>query len=98
MKIEKPFASLETKGLVDTSDQENLKPSQFSSQETQQDLFFNEPSKQAPKPLRIIQCFDCRQTAELRGYRFTLVPLCGCCRTKEHLRVINNQIRRRKKR
>ncbi len=44
-----------------------------------------------------ITCYDCKQSRELDGYRFALVAICDCCRTKEELRVLNNRIDRRAK-
>ncbi len=94
MQIEKPFASLETKGLDKTFDQENSKPNQVSRQDAEQVSLFNEATDRAPKLPRIIECFDCKQSAQLCGYRFTFVPLCRCCRTREDERVLNNRIER----
>ena len=50
------------------------------------------------KSLGIIQCFDCRQHAELDGYRFALVPLCECCRTEREVKITGNRFERRHKR
>ncbi len=44
-----------------------------------------------------ITCYDCKESRELDGYRFALVAICDCCRTKEELRVLNNRIERRRK-
>lgn len=42
-----------------------------------------------------IDCFDCKRNSELDGYRFTLVPLCKCCRTERELQIIRNRFERR---
>jgi hypothetical protein len=52
------------------------------------------------KPQKVFQtitCHDCKESRELDGYRFALVAICDCCRTKEELRVLNNRIDRRAK-
>lgn len=87
----------ETKGLDESLEHRYFKPIQSPRQEKQLTLGFNEPQPKQPKSLRVIQCFDCKRQAELDGYRFALVPLCDCCRTKEELRVLNNRIERRKR-
>jgi len=46
----------------------------------------------------VIDCHDCKQTARLDGYRFALVPLCGCCRTARELQITRNRYARRQKR
>ncbi len=45
-----------------------------------------------------IQCFECKHTAELDGYRFRLVPLCCCCRTEREVEITKNRFERRNKR
>jgi len=95
MKNEKASVSGETKGFNKNFDQCEFKPNHISRQFT---LEFNEPQPKQPKSLGIVLCFDCRRQSELGGYRFALVPLCDCCRTKEDLRILNNRIKRRKKR
>ncbi len=45
-----------------------------------------------------IDCYDCKRTARLDGYRFTLVPLCGGCRTERELQITRNRYERRHKR
>ena len=49
-------------------------------------------------PATGIDCYDCKQTARLDGYRFTLVPLCGGCRTERELQITRNRYERRHKR
>jgi hypothetical protein len=45
-----------------------------------------------------IRCHDCKQDSRLDGYRFTLVPLCHCCRTERELQITRNRFERRQKR
>jgi hypothetical protein len=63
------------------------------SEKTQLNFNFGNPSK----VFKTITCHDCKESRALDGYRFALVALCDCCRTKEDLRVLNNRIERRKK-
>ncbi len=49
----------------------------------------------APKITRNIQCFECKERAELNGYRFRLVPLCRPCRTIRELEITGNRFERR---
>ncbi len=45
-----------------------------------------------------IRCHDCKQDSRLDGYRFTLVPLCHCCRTERELQITRNRFERRRQR
>jgi len=44
------------------------------------------------------ECFDCKRLARLDGYRFSLVPLCQCCRTEREVEITGNRFERRWKR
>lgn len=41
------------------------------------------------------ECFDCKRVARLDGYRFSLVPLCECCRTEREVEITRNRFERR---
>lgn len=45
-----------------------------------------------------ITCHDCKKSAELAGYRFTLVPLRECCRIEREVEITGNRFERRMKR
>jgi hypothetical protein len=64
-----------------------------SSEKPQLIFDFGKPQK----VFKTITCHDCKESRELDGYRFALVAICDCCRTREELRVLNNRIERRKK-
>jgi hypothetical protein len=63
-------------------------------EKNQLNLHFGKPPKLV---FQTITCHDCKESRELDGYRFALVAICDCCRTKEELRVLNNRIDRRAK-
>ncbi len=94
MKNKKALVFGETIGLDKNFDQSNFKP---SLQETQPVFEFIEPCPPQPKTLDTIECFECKQHAELDGYRFRLVPLCRCCRTDREVEITNKRFERRMK-
>ncbi len=77
-------------GIHNFNEQENYKPNKNNFQ---LDFDFGKPQK----IFQTITCHDCKESRELDGYRFALVAICDCCRTKEELRVLNNRIGRRRK-
>jgi hypothetical protein len=88
MRIEKAVDGLN--GSTNINEQSNYNQ---SSEKTQLNFNFGNPSK----VFKTITCHDCEESRELSGYRFALVAICDCCRTKEDLRILNKRIERRKK-
>jgi hypothetical protein len=70
--------------------------SNYNQSDKKTQLNFNF-GNQPPKVFQTITCHDCKESRELDGYRFALVAICDCCRTKEDLRVLKNRIERRRK-
>ena len=44
-----------------------------------------------------ICCFECKQRAEIDGYRFRLVPVCRDCRKEREVETVGNRFERRHK-
>jgi hypothetical protein len=63
----------------------------------QQNLNFDDPQDKKPKSLGVIQCFECKERAELDGYRYRLVPLCRDCRSERVVEITRNRFKRRQK-
>lgn len=92
MESKKARVCYETQGLDKKVEQLHFKP---SLRETQPVLEFIEPQPKKPKNLGIIECYQCKRNAELDGYRFRLVPLCGCCRTEREVEITNQRFEQR---
>ncbi len=86
-------AAQQSDGFNQINEQLTMDNSTLSVEKTQLNFNFGNPSK----VFKTITCHDCKESRELDGYRFALVALCDCCRTKEELRVLNNRIDRRQK-
>lgn len=97
MKIKKARVFGETQGLNNSFEQIHFKPSEILSQEKQGVFEFSKTNAEEIKFIRVIECFDCHDHAELDGYRFALVPLCRCCRTEREVKITNNRFERRMK-
>ncbi|MGI8670395.1 MAG: hypothetical protein ACR2J3_11220 [Aridibacter sp.] len=91
MQNKKALVFCETTGLDRNFDQSYSKPLR---QEIQPVFEFTEPQA-VSKNLGIIECYECKRKAELDGYRFRLVPLCRCCRTKREVEITNQNFERR---
>ena len=93
MRNKKALVFGETKGLDKSFEQVDFKPADDFSQEKQ--LLFNFSDAPANNLERLIICYECRNRAELDGYRLRLVPLCRCCRTEREIEIVNNRFERR---
>ena len=98
MKNKKAFVFGETKGFGKTLEQIDFKPFQLSRQQTQQSFNFVKMLPEQPETFDLIECFECKQQSKLDGYRFRLVPLCACCRTKRGVEIVGNRFERRNSR
>ncbi len=91
-KNEKAVAT--NNGFNQINEQLTMDNSTLRVEKTQINFDFGKPPKLV---FQTITCYDCKESRELDGYRFALVAICDCCRTKEELRVLNNRIDRRRK-
>ncbi len=97
MKIKKAPVFGETQGFYKSFEQIDFKPFQLSRQQKQTTLEFVENLSEQSNVLDLIECFECKQPSQLDGYRFRLVPICACCRTKREIEIVGNRFERRQR-